>query len=462
MSRVRVDIASIVLIGWLVAACGANPVASPSASSRSAASASPAPPSDAVAESPHPSSSGATDAAAGRLADLDYLVERLKVIHPNPFLDEGEAAFLERVANIREDVASMTDAGFLVAVMDLMGHRERDGHSGAWAMAQQNSLLHAWPIWLWDFPDGLRVVAARDPYGDLVGARLTMVGGASVEDAKATVESLVPRDNASSLRGNLPIYLTLPEVVGELGLVRPGDPALTFELLDGTTREVTPEPLPMDQFRDWIFGEYGGRYPEALPPDADGPLYQRHHDQAFWSEAVKKPAGFYVGYNEVRRTSGAQAIDVLAAAVTSAAAAEPARPIVIDLRNNGGGDNNTYSALRRAVEAVVRANPGGVRLITGRATFSAAGNFVTDLLVGPEKAGIRLVGEAPGGGLDIYGDVKVVTLPASKIVVLISARYHERAPGDPRLALTPDVAVEVSWADYAAGHDPVLAAALKP
>ena len=52
-------------------------------------------------------------------------------------------------------------------------------------------------------------------------------------------------------------------------------------------------------------------------------------------------------------------------------------------------------------------------------------------MVGQEKAGIRLVGEPPGGGLDIYGDVKVVTLPASKIVVLISARYHERAPGDP-------------------------------
>ena len=79
---------------------------------------------------------------------------------------------------------------------------------------------------------------------------------------------------------------------------------------------------------------------------------------------------------------------------------------------------------------------------------------------GKQGAGIRLVGEAPGGGLNIYGDVEVVTLPASKIVVLISDRYHERAPGDTRLALTPDVPVEVSWADYLAGRDPVLEAAL--
>jgi hypothetical protein len=95
-------------------------------------------------------------------------------------------------------------------------------------------------------------------------------------------------------------------------------------------------------------------------------------------------------------------------------------------------------------------------------TFSAAGNFVTDLLVGKEGAGIHLAGEPPGGGLDMYGDVRVVTLPDSGIVVLISSRYHDRAPGDTRLELMPDIPVEVTWADYAARRDPVLAAALRP
>jgi len=135
MGRVRTEIVSAVLVGWLVAACGGTPVATPSATSSSVPSTSVASPSEDVEETASPSPSGVADAATARLADLDYLVEQLKAIHPNPFLDEGEAAFLERVARIREDVASMTDAGFLVAVMDLMGHRERDGHSGAWAMA---------------------------------------------------------------------------------------------------------------------------------------------------------------------------------------------------------------------------------------------------------------------------------------------------------------------------------------
>ena len=135
---------------------------------------------------------------------------------------------------------------------------------------------------------------------------------------------------------------------------------------------------------------------------------------------------------------------------------------MVDLRRNGGGDNTTYRPFRIALAEMAHAHPGSVRIIAGPATFSAAGNFVTDLQVGPERAGIRLVGEPPGGGLDMYGDVRVVTLPSSRIVVLVSSRYHERAPGDDRLQIEPDVPVELTWADYAAGRDPVLEAALAP
>ena len=185
MGRARTKIVVVAVVaGWLLAACGSASQVSPTAPAGSTASPA-ASASDDVEETLSPTPSGAADAAAARNADLDYLIERLKAIHRNPFLDEGEEGFLARVANIREDVGTMTDAGFMVAVMDLMGHRDRDGHSGAWAMAQPGTLLHAWPIWLWDFPDGLRVVAAQEPLTDLIGARLTMVGGATIEDAIA-------------------------------------------------------------------------------------------------------------------------------------------------------------------------------------------------------------------------------------------------------------------------------------
>lgn len=450
------------LVACLLVGCGDASTSTPPASSTPAA-ATPSPSTAARSAAPSVRPSTGDPDADARIADLIYLVSQLKAVHRNPFLDEGEAAFMARVAAVEAKAGSLSEVGFLIEVMRLMGHRDRDGHTGAWAMAQPGTLLRAWPIWLYDFPDGLRVVAARAPNADLVGARVVKVGHAPIADARTAVEPLVPRDNASNLRSNLPIYLTLPDVLTELGVLAAGDPGLTLEMPDGSTREVTPEVVPVETMRDWVFGVYGGRYPEYLPPDPDGPLALRNQGLAFWSTALTKPAGTYVGYNDIMRSaSDGHTIAELASTVVDAAAKEPGVPIVVDLRNNGGGDNNTYGPLRQALEAIAADHPGSVRLITGRATFSAAGNFVTDLKVGRQKAGITLVGEPPGGGLDIYGDVKVVTLPSTGIVVLIAGRYHERAPGDDRLEIEPDVPVELTWADYAAGHDPVFDAARTP
>jgi hypothetical protein len=460
VDRARSLVLASLAAALLVAACGSSTgTAGPSA-----------PAGGSVGTSPQVSPVGTGSAATAgttvgeeRIEDLDRLFDRLVAVHPNPFLEEGEDAFRARVAAIEARADTLTDIGFLVAVMGLMGHRQRDGHSGAWAFAQPSELLSAWPLWLWDFPDGLRVVAARKPYSDLVGACVTAVGHDPVEAARHAVEPLVPMDNASSLRANLPTFLLLPDVLTELGVLAPGDPGLTLAMADGSTREVTPEPMPIDAYRDWIFGAYGGEFPEGLPPDPDGPPHLRHRELAFWSETVARPAAIYVGYNAVTsRTSAGRSLADLVTELQTAADAEPDRPVVVDLRNNGGGDNNTYRPLRTLLETIAAADPGRVRLITGRSTFSAAGNFVTDLLVGPQRAGITLVGEPPGGGLDMYGDVAVVTLPNSKIVVLISRRYHERAPGDDRLQIEPNVPAEVGWEDYAARRDPVLDAAAKP
>ena len=152
-------IASLVAV-VVVAGCAAGPpTASPAQSALS------------------PSAAPTDPVAAARRADLDQLLEELDKHHPNPFLDEGEPAFRARVEAVAATAGERTDAGFLVDVMRLMGNRDRDGHSGAWAMAQTGGRLHALPLWLREFPDGLRVVAARAPYEDLVGAIVTAVGG---------------------------------------------------------------------------------------------------------------------------------------------------------------------------------------------------------------------------------------------------------------------------------------------
>jgi hypothetical protein len=435
----------------LLAACAVTPAVSPAPTGSAPA----------ASASVVPASPSEPTLAAARRADLDQLLERLVALHPEPFLDEGEPAFRARLETLAGRAGDLTDAGFLVGVMDLMGHRDRDGHSGAWAMAQTGERLHAWPIWMWEFPDGLRIVAAREPYGDLVGARVLAVGGTPIAEAWEAVAPLVPRDNPTNLRANLPMYLTLPEVLGELGLLSPDTAEITVEDADGSPRDVHLEGLPIETFRDWIFGRYEG-FPNGLPPDPDGLAVQRHRSAIFWSEPLEG-GGSYIGFNQVQTTRGPDGITMATATddVRRAINAGASEPVIVDMRNNPGGNNTTYGPFLNALESHATERPGSVAVIAGRGTFSAAGNFVTELEAGEAASAIHLVGEPPGGGPNIYGDVRVVTLEHSGIVVLISTRYHERRPGDDRLEVDPDIAVELTWEDVMAGRDPVLDGAIE-
>ena len=190
---------------------------------------------------------------------------------------------------------------------------------------------------------------------------MTAVGGTPIDEARRAVVPLVPADNDSNRRANLPMYLLLPEVVEELGLQRPGAAALSVRLADGTTTDVDPAPVSIDAFRDWVFGVYP-RYPTAMPPDEGGSRERRRRDESFWTEELSDGT-LYIAYHEVRARSGDLSIGWLANIVRAAAG-----PVVVDLRANPGGDNTTYgpfrdacaTRLRRAM-AWSRCSPAGTR-----------------------------------------------------------------------------------------------------
>ena len=136
------------------------------------------------------------------------------------------------------------------------------------------------------------------------------------------------------------------------------------------------------------------------------------------------------------------------------------RRLIVDVRLNGGGDNTTYGPLVDVLAAKKVNRRGRLYLLTGRATFSAAANFAAEI---DRYTHALVVGEPTGGGVETYGDTFPVPLPTAGWTVHVAARYHERkkSPGDRRLAVEPDVRVELTSAQYFAGLDPVLARALR-
>lgn len=102
--------------------------------------------------------------------------------------------------------------------------------------------------------------------------------------------------------------------------------------------------------------------------------------------------------------------------------------------------------------------PGGLYVVTGRVTFSAAGNLVTDL---DAMTAAVIVGEPMGGAPNQYGDSMPVPLEHSGLVLRVAPDYIQRSdPGDPRLTIDPELPAPLTSVDYFADRDPALEAVL--
>ena len=133
--------------------------------------------------------------------------------------------------------------------------------------------------------------------------------------------------------------------------------------------------------------------------------------------------------------------------------------VVVDLRNNRGGDNQTYPPLVDALQALAGQGKEIV-VLAGRATFSAAANFMGDL---EAATTYLLVGENSGGAPNLYGDVTPLDLPKTGLRVEVATTWWVKSKlgaKDPRVTFHPDVVVRPTAKAWFAGEDPALEAAL--
>ncbi|HYR08871.1 MAG TPA: hypothetical protein VEQ60_13905, partial [Longimicrobium sp.] len=133
--------------------------------------------------------------------------------------------------------------------------------------------------------------------------------------------------------------------------------------------------------------------------------------------------------------------------------------LILDLRHNNGGTTQLYPELLRTLIAFSRPEGNRVYVLIGRRSYSATGNFVTDLerLVDP-----IFVGEASSECCNLYGDPTVVKLPYSGTQgELTAVKWQLSSPSDRRREISPEVPVQLTAAAYFAGQDPVMDAVFR-
>jgi len=426
----------------VVTACGGS-VASPTSAPSHAAPGSSSSPAATVVPSGSP-----TRAEAWRIA-IDTLIAERERIHPNPYQGIEKATYLAAADELAEQISNLNDDQALAGITRLAampGWNGREGHSGIFPFLPEDG-THAYPLRFWRFSDGLVITTARPPYEDLIGSRVTAVAGKPISEVMALVEPMAPRDNPSNLLAYGPLYMRQSELLAGVGVIERVGPAV-FSVVDrdGTARNETVEPIPAADDVVWT---------NALPlilPTRDA-MWLHDQDERIWWRFLEDSKTLYVQYNEVMST-GSAADDILARVAQGGV-----ERVVVDLRNNGGGDNHTYGQLLEALQDPLIDRPGRLIVLIGRLTFSAAGNFATEV---DAKTDAVFVGEAMGSSPNMYGDVRRSPLPTIGLDVYIASTYHQMSTADdPRITIEPDAAVPYSSDDYFSDRDPQLEAAIR-
>jgi tetratricopeptide (TPR) repeat protein len=396
--------------------------------------------------------------------DLDFLAKTVAEKHRHPFDRLARADLDKAVAALREAIPGLDDHEIVVGMAKIVALL-RDGHSrltlpaGPAADTQSHTptaapkkgvFFNALAVRFYLFSDGLHVQTAAPDRRDLVGARVVRIGKMTAEEALEAIRPAVHYDSEMWFKLVGPQYLRIPEILHACGVTADlGPTPVAFEK-DGRTTTVVLEPLPPGPEPAWVAWS-----------DVSGtakPLFLKNPGKPYWYEVLPESKAIYVQVNGIQNDP-AESLAAFSARMIDAAKSADVRKLVLDLRLNGGGNNYLNRGLVLALIGAEDLNRYG-RLFTiiGRNTFSAAMSLVSALERWTETI---FVGEPTGNTPSQYGDAKRFVLPHSGLTVRLSSVYWRDSDVDERRPwVAPDIAAGTSWADFAAGRDPVLAAAL--
>ena len=414
--------------------------------------------------------------------DLKFLREEWAP-HDRSFTAETRKEFERIVTTAMAEADLLSPAEFELEVM-LAVAAAGNGHTSDRSLR----FLRPLPLRAWWFVDGLYVVSAHPDFAHLLGARIDKFGDLTSKEALAAVAPYIA-GTEQRIRYLSAFVLMSSDVLHRIGAGNDADVAsATLRLRDGTAEQVRLRPAPsfdpgMKAPDAAYFGFSAlipadpalvGRWPHVLDAVADRPLTYRPAVDVSFAFIGDGGKVLYLRSNQVLSSDQAPLDQKLLFGILQKEVV-PRRPnyAVVDLRLNQGGNFFNTLLFTQALPKLLP--PGGrIFVLLGRATFSAA--LVTAAML-KANGGDRtmLIGETMGDADHFWGEGAEKTLPNSKIAVRYADGYHDWANGCADLdhcywpvvafgvhgiSLEPELHMEPTFADYAAGRDPVLDAAL--
>jgi len=411
------------------------------------------------------------------LEDLAFVTEKLGSQHPDLFYKITKAGFDAIVAGSRREIVqSRSDLECYFAIKKVIAAIE-DGHTGLLEDGLFNLLDLRFPFRVDEFTDGVYITLIRQDSAAFLGSRLTAVQGKPIAGVLETIEKAVSSDNRFARRYWALNGLTFARILSGLKIIDGTDEVV----LDVVLKEGGPAKLTLPSVVDdspvgynWSnrldIGPTKGEYVGASAILGDkAPLYFKNQGKGlkyYWLEHLVDRRAVYFQFNAIMNEPGGQETFAQFSARMWDYIDQNAGKIdrlIIDLRHNDGGNGVLLLPfLNQIIKRDFLNREGGLFVISGRRTYSAASIFMGELAVHTKA---RFVGEPDGCGSDLFSNNRLAgRLPHSGFPLWIARwRFTDRWPGWPENYaeyFVPHFPAPFSSRDYFNGRDPALELAL--
>jgi hypothetical protein len=376
--------------------------------------------------------------------DLQVLATQLPALHKNAFANITPQQFNQAVAQLDQDIPNLQEPEIVVRFIKIAA-MIGDGHTTIHTGGSPEQ-FKVYPLVCYWFTDGLYVIQASAPYRSALGMRVVRIGQTSVDDANNIVKAEISHENDAWVMAQSPARLVSPEILfTERILPDMQTGHFVFQRVSGEQFALDVAPVSSRETINY----YQAPDPSVIPT----PLYRHNPTLNYWFDYVPDSQTLYFQYNVCQNMVNLP-FSQFAQQMNNFSATHAVSRLVIDLRNNGGGDSTILQAFINGVAATPDINrPDRLFVIIGRQTFSSA---LLNAISLRQQTNGTFVGEPTGGKPNAYGEVQSFNLPNSQLTVQYSTKFFQTVPGDP-LSLFPDNLIQLSSADYLAGRDPVMA-----
>lgn len=372
--------------------------------------------------------------------DIDFYSSELTRRHIDPFHSLAKEDFEREIEAIKSSLPQATTNEIFVKLMKLT-HSINDGHTSfpLWSWK-----FHSFPFELRMFGRDLYVVKTTSANDDLLGAKLISVNGFSSAEVVRRFSTLTPfSENEFSTAVRVAEFLPKAEILNGLDLINDTTKASFLFEINGKTKQYQFNSAQRHSLDRYITYNNNNFF-----------SYKEKINEDLWFGASSDSRVIYIKF---RRYTSMSKMEGLAEDVLSFINKNKSKNLIIDMRDNYGGDFFVGLKLAQWLLADSIDWKSGVYVLIDNVTFSAAMSNAAQF---SQILNATLVGTPTGAKPSGYQDMGQFTLPNSGLDVTYSKRlYHFKE--DQKDALYPDVQVEISIQDYRDGNDRQLLWVLK-